>query len=543
MSRKKIIKLSIKIFVIVCLITAVTIFVYQTGGIKYVYSHTMYLAILLSGYFFGLYGGIASAVVGGILLGPWMPVVVSTGEMQSTLNWIYRLTWFLVIGGIWGAIVDSLRAKVHKIEWANMHHPVTGLKTIAALEKEFHKYTEANKVGEKICVVICSIQNLDTLVSTFGHKAGELIMVQFRDRVQQQCRLEVHIFQQRMGRFIIIVPSLSGTAEAEIANNIQNTSKECFWIADIPVHLELSIGISTSVKREENENAIDLVRRAIIAQEKAAQLERPYLAYIPQMDQKLEESIALIGQLPKAIENNELYLEYQGKLNINEHKLLGAEALIRWNHPVLGRVSPGAFIPHAEASDLINPLTDWVIDTALMQLQEWIKQGFYIKLAINVSIRNLQDNNFIDRLMKKLSKYGTSSDSIELEVTEWSLMKDQIHIIDTLKKLAEIPIALSIDDFGTGYSSLQYLNKLPANTIKIDREFIKGIEKDIGLYQIVRAATKIGHALNMNVVAEGVETDQQYNMVKKAQCDAVQGYYLHRPSSAEDLVKKFGTIV
>jgi diguanylate cyclase len=518
-------------------ILVVTFLVYKTGGIKHVYSHSMYPIILLAGFWFGVKGGVVTAIAAGLMLGPKMPMDVTTGELQTIINWMYRLFIFVGTGGIWGSIVDYLRSRLDMLKWAATHDPETGLATLSLLEDHFARLKAEQPADNRIVVSLCSVENHDEVVSAFGLRSGESVMLQFAERAEKYCPEGSVIFLKRMGKLIVLIPA-AGNVEADIAPRIRQITMEPFSVDDIPIHLELSVGfMQTNLGTDDS--ALELVRKATIAQEEARHLDSEYAVFTRNLQVKPIEAISLIGELRRAINNDELYLDYQAKVGGIDRHLLSVEALVRWKHPRLGNISPGAFIPYAEKSDLINPMTDWVIEKALQQLKLWQKQEFFTRIAINISARNLQAGDFADRLMKQLERYNISPDSIELEVTEWTFMKNHKTVLETLDTLSKIPVFLAIDDFGTGYSSLQYINRIPSNSIKIDRSFIQQIDTYPSVFQVVRAAVRVGHALGMEVVAEGVETDSQYNMVQKAQCDAVQGFYIHRPSSPEELYKQF----
>lgn len=528
----------IKILGLSIALIAVTFVVYETGGIKHVYSHSMYPIILLAGFWFGSRGGIIIAVLAGLMLGPKMPMDVSTGDLQTFINWIYRLFIFVGTGGIWGSIIDYLRSRLDMLKWSSKHDPETGIGTLSLFEDHFSQLQEDSPEDNEIVVCLCSIENYDEIVSTFGLRSGESVMLQFAERVGQYCPEGSSVFLKRMGKLIILIPDFERDIDTDLAPRIRQITVDPFHVDDIPIHLELSVGLlQTSLGTDDC--ALELVRKATIAQEEAQHLDSEFIFYTPNLQAKPKEALALIGELRRAIDNDELYLEYQAKVRVKDRQLISTEALVRWRHPSLGIISPGAFIPYAEQSDLINPMTEWVIEKALQQLNQWQEQGFFTKIAINISTRNLQAGGFADRLKEQLEKYNLSPESIELEVTEWTFMKDQKNVLEALDKLSKIPVFIAIDDFGTGYSSLQYINRIPGNSLKIDRSFIKQIDTDPGVFQVVRAAVRVGHALGMEVVAEGVETDIQYNMVQKAQCDAVQGYYIHRPSNPESLYNQF----
>jgi len=227
--------------------------------------------------------------------------------------------------------------------------------------------------------------------------------------------------------------------------------------------------------------------------------------------------------------NRSLSLNYQPKVDMHSGRVLGVEALMRWQHPVHGNIPPASFIPRAELSTLIEPLTDFALNSALRQMQIWREQGTTLSIAVNISARNLLQPNFAEQLREMLEQYRIGPDMLELEVTESALMIDFEAALGTLDRLAAMGIILSIDDFGTGYSSLQYLSKLPISLIKIDQAFVRNLPGDTGARHIVEAAVKLAHKLNLNVLAEGVENPQAYDFLRKIGCNLAQGYYIARP--------------
>tara|TARA_R110001592_G_scaffold192291_1_gene438915 strand:- start:930 stop:1955 length:1026 start_codon:yes stop_codon:yes gene_type:complete len=254
-------------------------------------------------------------------------------------------------------------------------------------------------------------------------------------------------------------------------------------------------------------------------------------------DFAIVENIELLGRLKEALESKQLQLHYQPKINLHTGSIAHVEALMRWNHPTLGAIPPGKFIPRAERSTLIDRLTEFAIDEALRQIVRWKKAGIAMKVAVNISAQNLTQPSFVYQVMNQLEKYGVDGSSLELELTENSLMHNVNNAIEVLTKLTKLGIVVSIDDFGTGYSSLQYLQKLPVSIIKIDQSFILNLASDDGARYIVDAAVNLAHKIDMKVVAEGVEDQQALNILKEMGCDYAQGFLISHPVPASEFTK------
>jgi diguanylate cyclase (GGDEF)-like protein len=252
------------------------------------------------------------------------------------------------------------------------------------------------------------------------------------------------------------------------------------------------------------------------------------------LDRERGHHIALMADLRRAIERDELRLFCQPKLRLNPRGVCGAEALVRWHHPTLGLLNPGEFIAMAESSGLITPLTHWVIDAALRQGYEWREQGIAHPLAINLSARDLRDPRLLDRIGDELATWGARPGSIEFELTESALMEDPAAALETLKRLKRLDVSLVIDDYGTGYSSLSYLRRLPVDAIKIDQSFVTGMSANRDAATIVRSTIELAHNLDLKVIAEGVEDQQTFDALADWGCDMAQGYAISRPMPAGD---------
>jgi EAL domain-containing protein (putative c-di-GMP-specific phosphodiesterase class I) len=245
----------------------------------------------------------------------------------------------------------------------------------------------------------------------------------------------------------------------------------------------------------------------------------------------------MLGELRQALEHDQFTLHYQPKASLRTGRVDGVEALVRWHHPERGLVPPDQFIPLAEQTGVIKPLTAWVLDEALRQCAEWRSAGIDLQVAVNLSVRNLLDAHLPESIGTMLRRYELPPTSLELEITESTIVADQVRALDVLTRLNGMGIGLSVDDFGTGYSSLAYLKDLPVSELKIDRKFVNNMTEDGDDAFIVRSTIDLGRNLGLQVVAEGVETEAVWDQLALLGCDVAQGYYLTRPLPADELTK------
>jgi diguanylate cyclase len=249
--------------------------------------------------------------------------------------------------------------------------------------------------------------------------------------------------------------------------------------------------------------------------------------------------LALLGQLRQAILRHELVVHYQPKADVSSHRVVGLEALVRWKHPKLGLVGPDEFIPLAERTGLVRQITEYVLDEALRQLAEWRESGIDISVAVNLSARDLQDEDLPNRVARRLAQWGVPGRMLCLEVTETGVMEDTARAVEVLGRLRDLHVSLAIDDYGTGYSSLTYLTRLPVHEIKIDKSFIQNMLEDESDQIVVRSTIDLARSLGFHVVAEGVENAEQWRLLSSLGCRYVQGYLIGRPQPAsEDLRRR-----
>ena len=308
---------------------------------------------------------------------------------------------------------------------------------------------------------------------------------------------------------------------------------EPFQVGDVKVEVQGTFGIAASPEHGRDASAI--MRNAGVALAWARDNGTRVEIYSPEHDAVSEDRIALVAELRQAIENQQLVLFYQPKATFSDGKVHGVEALVRWVHPERGFVPPDAFIPLAEETDLMRPLTLYVLEEAFKQVGEWRLRGIEVCVAVNISARNLLDAELPGDIARLLDKWSVDPAWIELEVTETTVMNDQSRSAAVLQTLSDMGLRLSIDDYGTGYTSLEYLRRLPVNGLKIDRLFVQNLHDEAKDEIIVRSTIELGRGLGLDIVAEGVETQEVWDKLEELGCTLDQGYFLSKPLPPADL--------
>jgi EAL domain-containing protein (putative c-di-GMP-specific phosphodiesterase class I) len=300
-----------------------------------------------------------------------------------------------------------------------------------------------------------------------------------------------------------------------------------FALGGLQLEIDASIGIALSP--DHGSDADTLLRRADVAMYVAKRGNSGYALYTADRDQHSPMRLALVAELRRAIETDELSLYFQPKVRMDTGKVTCAEALVRWQHPRHGMLNPDLFVPIAEQTGLIRPLSRWVLDAALRQVNSWRHDGLDLSVAVNLSMRNLHDPEIADMIRRRLLRWGVPPESLTIEITESSLMADAARAMEVLNRLRAMGVGVSIDDFGTGYSSLAYLKRLPVHELKIDRSFVAHMATDENDAAIVRSTIGLAHELGLSVVAEGVEDQDTWDVLANVGCDVAQGYFISRP--------------
>jgi len=508
--------------------------VIYTGGIKYVYSHSMYLPVILAALIFGMRGGILAGALGGLILGPFMPISVFTGEPQEPSNWLFRMGFFIIIGFIIGTASDSTQKYLERIRWIMNHDLPSGLPNRAALidVMEHSNFDGANPNHYALAIV--SIDNSLEIETAYGPDFTDEIIIELTLRLGEILPDGIEMYRTNTHQLGMLLPPNANNANEAILDELTKATEHPFIFKDIPIHGDIRIGYTELARLEDDPERY--LRRAEVALRTAAEQARSWVRFTPELDNSgAKKKLELLSELKAAISNGQMSLHYQPKIFMKSEIVQGVEALMRWEHPQQKEIAPEDFLPRAEKSVLLDLLTEWSIDNALAQHTQWKKNGLELPVAVNISPRNLLQGNFVDTVLRLLESHQVDGKMLELEVTEGALMLNIERTILRLRELSKVNIVISIDDFGTGYSSLQYLNSLPATTIKIDRSFIRTLSTNSGSKHIVEAAVNLAHGMEMQVVAEGVEDKAAYDFMTEIGCDIAQGFFISRPIPATDI--------
>jgi EAL domain-containing protein (putative c-di-GMP-specific phosphodiesterase class I) len=330
----------------------------------------------------------------------------------------------------------------------------------------------------------------------------------------------------------MVLPATDAEGACKVALSIQAAFQEPVVLEDRAFDLMVSIGIA--VYPDHGEDGASLLRHADVAMYLAKQYDAGFTVYDPQRDQYSTDRTSLIADLRQAIENDELVLHFQPKVSVQTGEVEGVEALVRWHRGSQGIVPPDVFIPLAERAGLIRPLTRRVLEAAIRQAGIWQREGLDLRMAVNLSARNLHDSDLEATIAGLIRRWGVQPGRLELELTESAVMADPGRAQALLTRLHNLGIRIAIDDFGTGYSSLSYLKRLPVDVIKIDRSFVMDMGTDESAYQIVKATVGLGRDLGLITVAEGVESQADWNRLVMVGCDLAQGAYLAGPLPLEE---------
>lgn len=510
----------------------VTLLVHATGGIKYVFSHTMYIPIILAAYFFQVPGGVLAGIVGGLLLGPWMPLAVSTGEMQEVINWVYRALIFTGIGTMLGILFSATEQGLKKIEWLAIHTPETGLPNLSHLLKSLKKIVEEEDPEAEYALLAVRINNYAEITSMFSVVEMDELSVKYAEVVRLLAGDESLIFHFFPQTYIVYRKVDRGEKEIRdlLAQNF-NKLENPLAINEIQLFFNISIGVAIETVKDLVPSTFFM--KAKLASVMADEQQLKYAFYQPGAAERTRNAQKILGDIPSAAENNEFELYYQPIIGLSSNEMAGVEALIRWHHKTLGYLMPASFLPISENTSLVFTIHDWVMKTAIQKLSEW--STFQGCMSINLSTRLLLDQTWIKTLLELLQVHSVDASRLIFEVTESSLIVDRQRSIETLSKLCTLGAKVAIDDFGTGYSSLEYIHMLPVHYLKIDRKFINEATASVKSKEIIKSIIRLGKTLGLEVIAEGVETADQLEWLKETHCDYVQGFFISRPQPSENI--------
>lgn len=406
---------------------------------------------------------------------------------------------------------------------------LTGLPNRSHFRNQAQQAIQAGiREGRPAALLMMDLRRFKEVNDTLGHQHGDQFLQQVGARLREAMFQDDMVARLGGDEFGFLLPRLTTPGDIEIvARKILNALEEPIVIEEVPIVVETSLG--AVIAPEHGTDADILLQHVDVAMYQARETGASYALYDSTRDPHNPRRLALMAELRQAIEGDQLQLHYQPKIALATGGMVGAEALVRWQHPKDGMIPPDQFIRSAENTGLIKPLTDWVLDTGLRQCASLLSNGAMQHLAVNVSARSLHDLRFPNLIGKLLKANGISPEKLMLEVTESAFMVDLQRTVETLAALNHMGILISIDDFGTGFSSLNYIKKLPVNEIKIDRSFVADMTSNENDLSIVRSIIELGHNLGLKVVAEGVETKAILDSLVLLGCDYCQGYYTSHP--------------
>jgi len=396
--------------------------------------------------------------------------------------------------------------------------------------------THARRTGRSCGLAVLNVDRFKLLNDSYGHSAGDTLLKLVAERVTSAIREGDTAARLGDATFAVLASDLARPEDVmTVARKVRDAMLAPFSVEGREMHVTLSMGASIFPKDGEDYDV--LLRNADAALNRVkAQGGNAFQFYAAAMTRQAVDRVELENDLRSAIAHKQLELHYQPQIDIADNRIVGVEALMRWAHPERGPVSPAVFIPIAEESDLIQSLGVWALAQACRNLAEWHSNGLAIRMAVNVSARQFKSEGFVDAVAGTLRAHGIAPAFLELELTESALIDDREKAVSILERLKALGVDIAVDDFGTGYSSLSYLSGLPVDCLKIDRAFVTKVSKGGRDAPIAQAIISLGHTLGMRVIAEGVETVEQLNFLRKHGCDEGQGYLFARPCDAASVV-------
>jgi diguanylate cyclase (GGDEF)-like protein len=438
--------------------------------------------------------------------------------------------------------VSERKRAEKRAQYLSQHDVLTGLPNRLLMQDRLHQaIVQARRGGGVVALMFIDLDRFKTVNDSFGRVIGDALLKQVAERLRNCLRDTDTVARLGGDEFTIMLPDAANAqVVGEVAQRVLSEFSRPFSDGDQEMYVSASIGISLFPR--DGADPDELVKHADRAMYSAKDSGRNIYRYFTEdLNHEVHEKVMLESGLRRAIDRGELRLFYQPKIDLNTKQVIGAESLVRWQHPTLGLIAPAKFIPVAEESDLIHQVGEWVLRTACEQLRVWQQEGVALQVGVNVSARQFHKGNLADLVVAAMADSRVDPRLIEIELTESAIMRDAHASISILERLKSRGVSISIDDFGTGYSSLSYLKRLPLDILKIDQSFVRDITTDSNDAAIVRAIIGLARSLGIKVLAEGVEDDTQLSFLNAYGCNFGQGFLFGRPLLPEifaELVRK-----
>lgn len=519
-----------KTLLITVLVILVVLLVYFTGGIANSYSHLIYIPIILSAYFWGYKGGTVTAIISGVLIGPYMPISVSGGIMQTTSNWVFRIVILAFVGFITGYFFEKINRLNEIAKEGYLTSPLTGANNINRLIDNLDKRIE-NK--EKFAIASIKLTNIEQMTKYIKHSIAEDLSKELVNELSNIYGKET-IYSKGYDEIYILFPLDS--AYLEECELISKKYSAGLKVNQFTFRIHMKIGIYEY--HGVDETSVEIYNKARIAYEQGEIYQSGIYLYNKRFEQNRKEYLEISGSLHEAIINNKLYLVYQPKINTAENKISGVEVLCRWDRAGKEPIEAEVFTKIAEDTGVINEISRFVLDNSFSQILDWNKKGIILDFSINASSRELLESHFEDWEKKVTESDKVIISKLAIEITERTISENSDEVIERINELRSKGIKISIDDFGTGVNSLVRVTQIPYDQLKIDRYFIVNINK-LEIREVIKKIINYAHKFGKEVVAEGVETEEQLNILKELGCDIIQGYYYSKPLLAKDFEKYY----
>ena len=431
-------------------------------------------------------------------------------------------------------LVERVRAAAEETEHLALHDPLTGLPNRLHFQQRLERRLATTGSA---AVLLMDVDRFKEVNDTLGHDVGDQLLAELANRLRALGSDETVVARLGGDEFAVLLGGDDVHVEGMVARIFRDVARP-IQLGDVTIDVSVSVGISATPR--DGSSAALLLRRAEVAMYDAKDGLTGVARYSPDRDPYSSRRLSLIGDLARALDDGTLELHYQPQANPATGQITGVEALIRWTHPLWGQVPPDEFIPLAEHTGLIRPLTRFVVETAVRQCVAWQEAGTPVLMAVNVSMRNLLEPELADTVARLLVQAGLPAALLKLEVTESAIVAEPERAVQALERLVQLGLSVSVDDFGTGYSSLTRLRSLPVQEVKIDRSFVRHLAERQDDLAIVRAVIGLGHDLGLRVVAEGVEDERSWRVLEELGCDLVQGFFLARPMPAAAMTTWLG---
>ena len=430
-------------------------------------------------------------------------------------------------------LLDRLRLEVAAKDYQSLHDALTGLGNRTLFTEEVTAALDQPRTDSVVAVMLMDLDRFKEVNDTLGHHTGDVMLQQIATQLVEA--IGDHGSVARLGgdEFAFVVPAASRSEVEAIAGEVLAGGQATVMVEGLRLEVRASLGVAIDFDRATDRST--LLRRADVAMYRAKSHGTGIEFYRPESDPHSTKRLVLGSELRLALQTSSLELHYQPKADLRSGQVTGVEALLRWTHPIYGMIPPDEFVPLAEQSGLIRPLTLWVLECGLAQLATWNREGLDLTLAVNLSARSVFDAELAEDLDRLLAANRVAPKALTLEITESSIFGDRPPGHSVIDHLAGLGVRLSIDDFGTGYSSLSRLERLPVHEVKIDKSFVTAMLDNDGSDAIVRSTIDLARNLKLAVVAEGVEDASTWDRLGELGCDTGQGYYLSRPRRANEL--------